>query len=100
MNHKEQLIQAVGKFIVVADLADPASITEYTLDGDQGKFVYRGHNDRYKDQRFSKEFCWPVQAKDELIAILTERQLLQKALDRSLGLVYELNNKIARGDIK
>ena len=98
MSKKHEMIVAAGRFLVVGDMADPASITEYKLDGvDPG--VYRCSSESYTNQRVIAEYCWPVEAREELVTILTERQRLQKALDDSMGLVYQLGNKIARGEL-
>jgi len=43
-------------------------------------------------------YCWPARVREELTAILLERQRLQKAADDSMKLVYELKNAITRGE--
>jgi hypothetical protein len=41
-------------------------------------------------------YCWPARVKTELVAILTERQRLQKVADDSMKLIYQLRNAIGR----
>lgn len=106
MNLKEELIKAAGKFLVVGDYEDPSAIRELTfVNVTKDFFVGQDERTAIEDprnpnQKFMREFCWPPQAREELEEILRERQKLRKQLDDSMGLVYQLNNKIARGDIK
>ena len=95
---KHDLIVAAGKFLVAGRDDDPTSVSEYKLDGVRDD-CYLGSNDKYKDQMMYKDYCWPVQVRDELISVLTERNKLMKAYNESMGLIYELNNKIARGEV-
>lgn len=54
-------------------------------------------NDRFvkadDGEMFSRDFCFPFEAKDELIAALTEREKLIKAADASMALIYQIRNK-------
>lgn len=45
-------------------------------------------------------YVWPIEAKDELFEIIRKRVELRKAYDDSMSLIYNLRNKIARGEIK
>jgi len=56
------------------------------IDGDPDHWVYT-------------TYLWPIRVEAELVAVLTERQRLKKAYDDSMALVYELSNRIARGDL-
>jgi hypothetical protein len=38
-------------------------------------------------------FCWPIEAREELIAVITERNRLKKIYDDSMSLIYQLRNK-------
>ena len=51
------------------------------------------------EQTYYKAFCWPASAREELIKILETRAELKKAFDDSMKLVYELKNKISRGEL-
>ena len=42
-------------------------------------------------------YTWPASAKEQLHAILTERARLKKQFDDSMSLVYQLRNRITRG---
>lgn len=44
-------------------------------------------------------FMWPARAEGELRSILTKRAELHKAFDDSMNLVYELRNKLSRGEL-
>jgi len=93
--NKDQLIQRSGVFLYAVDLSDPSTVKEYVLEGMNG--------DLYKssaDNMFLKAMCWPIEVKDELIEICTRRQALKKQFDQSMSLVYQLSNKIARGEVK
>lgn len=39
-------------------------------------------------------FAWPIEVKDEIIAIVTENMRLQKELNDRMGLVYKLRNRL------
>jgi hypothetical protein len=43
-------------------------------------------------------YCWPARVRDELAAILARRLELQKQVDDSMKLVYQLRNAITRGE--
>lgn len=44
-------------------------------------------------------YTWPITAKQQLIAILIERRMLKKAFDDSIQLLYQLRNKVSRGEL-
>ena len=44
-------------------------------------------------------FCWPERVKDEYLRILMERKRLKKEYDDSMKLIYELRNRLVRGEI-
>lgn len=41
----------------------------------------------------SMALCFPVAVREELVAILTERQRLKKAYEDSISLIYDLGNR-------
>lgn len=84
--------------IVVTDYSDPDSTKEYVVK----KFTKGkpGEDTVSTDAGiFYAAFCWPIEAKEELMKVIKERHRLKKAYDDSMDLVYELKNKIARGEI-
>jgi hypothetical protein len=48
----------------------------------------------------STAYVWPVSAKSKLIAVRAKRAELKAAYDDSAKLIYELRNKIAKGEYK
>ncbi len=42
---------------------------------------------------FCQSDCFPIEAKDELVAALTERERLVKAANASMALIYQIRNK-------
>jgi hypothetical protein len=40
-------------------------------------------------------YCWPIEAKEELVAIHIERKMLKKAFEESMILIYRLRNKFS-----
>lgn len=97
MSKKLELIRASKSFLVVDSLDNPSSIQRHELARETGDTLV---STKGKDFQFLKDFCWPVEAEDELRSILTERARLKKAFDDSMSLVYQLSNKIARGEVK
>lgn len=87
---KYSMISAEGRFIVVGDFTDPASIKQLTFSG----ITKDGMRDA-NGGLWMMEFCWPASAYDEVLAICQERARLKKALDDSMALVYKLSNKYA-----
>lgn len=95
---KKELIKAAGKFLVVADFADPNTIKEYTLDR-IGKSTYVGSHGKDGEQTFLAEFCWPIQVREELTQVCIEIEKQKKKYDNSFKLIYILNNKITNGEV-
>jgi hypothetical protein len=100
MSKREARIYTEGKFLT-ADLDDPASIQEHELDVRRSRtatddFFYVAGK---KFDAHHKGFCWPVAAREELLAVITKRAALKKAYDDSMALVYQLSNKISRGEL-
>lgn len=77
-----------GKFIVVGDFADPASIKHLTFSAITAEGIRDANG-----APWLPEFCWPASAYDEVLAICVERARLKKALDDSMALVYKLSGK-------
>lgn len=48
----------------------------------------------------SQAYCFPASASHDLIDIMNKREELKKAFDDSMKLVYELRNKVSRGEYK
>ncbi len=46
-----------------------------------------------------REYAWPASCRDALLEIITENQRLQRELDARMGLIYELRNKVSRGEL-
>lgn len=85
------------KIFVVQDWCAPSSITgPHIVRKCDGLFVYC----EGKDAIFSAAFCLPEKALTTAKGICEERRKLQKALDDSMCLVYQLNNAISRGEFK
>lgn len=95
MNTKDTRIDQTKSFIVVSDLYNPKSVTTYKLI-DMTKDTYVS-----KEGQFYKDLCFPCTELifNSLIAVCTERARLKKAHDDSMELVYQLSNKIARGEM-
>lgn len=85
------------------DFTDPQSIQRGTVTKTQPPgamaLLWVDHYHKAEDCIY-QAWCWPLKANDELLAVVTERQRLKKAFDDSMGLVYELRNRVARGEFK
>ena len=78
------------KCLYVEDFDKPDTIREVeadfrkndtaVLNGDRENVVYSA-------------YLYPLEARDELVAVCTERQRLKAAYDKSIALVYQLRNK-------
>lgn len=83
----------IGDTILVPrSLDDPSGITEHVITKVMKDSVQCGS----PEMVFYSAFCWPIEVKDELIKILETRRALKKQFDDSMGLIYELKNKIVR----
>lgn len=89
-----QMIQASKQFITAEDLSDPKTIQVHTLSRVDKETLIDSAGGYY-----IADFCWPIEVHGKLTVILTERAKLKKALDDSMGLVYQLGNAISRGEI-
>lgn len=85
----------IGDKILVADLDGPSPIREYTVTKILKDTVQCGS----AENTFYTAFTWPARVRPQLQAILDERAKLKKAYDDSMGLIYELKNKITRKEI-
>ncbi len=96
MTARDALIQSAGQFIT-CDLDDPNTMFVRQLD------VKRNIQGNYcrdtSGNVFYKAACWPIQCEAELRTILIERARLKDVYDQSMGLIYQLANKIHRGEI-
>jgi hypothetical protein len=99
---KETTMVKVGDRICwTGDLDTEANVRDGTVtrtkkDGDFWLVWVDGHN-KAEDCIYST-YVWPVAAKDDLIAVLTERRRLKKAFDDSMTLIYQLKNRVSRGE--
>lgn len=99
MHRREQLIRKDGKFLSVDDLDSPDSIREHVLETKR-----KGISDEFfmvagTQEGYHRNFCWPVGVRTELTEVLTKRAALKKAYDDGMSLIYQLSNKIARGEL-
>jgi hypothetical protein len=76
----------------------PESVVTGTVTKVSGKDLCWVNNQHRPEDCIYQAYTYPAEYKDELIAILTERQKLRKAYDDSLKLLFELRNKVTRGD--
>lgn len=86
----------VGDTILTCDLADYTSLRKLTIT----KISKDGMELTTSVGVLYATFCFPAIAEAELLSILKTRQSLKKAFDDSMGLIYDLNNKLSRGEVK
>jgi hypothetical protein len=83
-------------------LTDPTSLKEGTVTKMRGSgaeaFCWIDNAHKAEDCLY-QAFCFPAAARGELVEIMQERGRLKKAYDDSMGLIYELKNRIARGEL-
>lgn len=51
------------------------------------------------EETYYTAFLWPIAVREELAKIIRVRAELKKKYDDSMGLIYELKNKIVRGEV-
>lgn len=86
----------VGKKVVWChDMADPSTLQEGTVTRVGGEIAWVDGHHRPEDCIY-KAYLWPAEVKDELLDIIKERARLKKAYDDSMGLIYQLGNKVTR----
>lgn len=91
---KDELILKSGSFIecLHSDRLDSITVREGIVRATKDCYISsRGH-------AYAKAFVFPIEVKEELRAIVANRQKLREALEVSIGLVFKLNNRIARGE--
>lgn len=79
------------KMLFVDNFDNPESIEEIDV------FT---RDDFYWDNRYSVAHVFPLSAKAEVLAICVERNRLRKEYDDSVSLIFELRNKVSRGEYK
>lgn len=90
---------SVGEEILMAgDMDDPKSIRKLKVIG-IGKPEGGMTTIQTTQGIYFSAFCWPVRVEAELRQILEQRATLKKALDDSMKLVYDLSNRITRGEV-
>lgn len=83
-----------GDLILVAsDMSNPASLREYT--------VVSVSRDEVKTNAgiFYASFCFPARVKPQLVEFMTEQARLKKLAEDHFTNLYELRNKIIRGEL-
>lgn len=80
------------KIIVATSLDRLSDLHEETITKVSKDTVQCGSS----ENQYYTAFTWPVAYKSQLEEIVQKRAELKKAFDDSMGLVYELKNKIAR----
>ena len=89
----------VGDPVIFPRTLDDPFLTEGTVTRSttqQGTAVIWVDNKHLPEDCLYASFAWPAQYKKELREILEKRAALKKAYDDSMGLVYELRNRITR----
>jgi hypothetical protein len=81
-----------GDSFITFDTNDPDSIKEHKAKI-VSKRIITGTG---KDEFYHPTFCFPLEMKDELKAILVIRAKLKKDYDDSISLVYQLINKYSK----
>jgi hypothetical protein len=81
--------------ILASDLASPIISHEGTITklSKQKDIAWIDGHHRPEDCIYSA-YLWPMEYKEELIAVLTERAFLKKKYEDSMALIYQLSNKI------
>ena len=74
------------------------TITKMSPKTSPGQLVWVDNAHRPEDCIFA-DYCWPIAAKEEMRKILTKRAELKRAFEESMGLIYQLRNKIIRGEL-
>jgi len=90
---------AVGdKIVWFHDAADPSTIRSGTVTRVSADLCWV--NDHHKPEDcIYQDFTWPGRVEDELRNVLADRAHLKKVFNDSMKLVYELRNKIVRGEL-
>lgn len=83
------------KILIISDLECESSVHEKTVTKVMKDCVQCGS----PEEVYYTAFCWPARVKEQLLEIIRQRAILKKAYDDSMGLVYELKNKMARNEI-
>lgn len=93
------------QFVTVGDITDPTTISApLTFEREDRDYFYsdgKSEGDSKNDAAHIhyKGFCFPVAFAPELRAICEHRRKLKDALDGSMSLVYDLRNRISRGEL-
>ena len=87
----------IGDAIVWAEQMNVPVLNRGTVTQANGDACWVDGKHRPEDCLYSA-FVWPARVEAELVAVLTLRRRLKKAYDESMGLVYQLRNRITRGE--
>ena len=87
----------IGDAIVWADQMDLPVLNRGTVTQVRGDACWVDGKHRPEDCLY-QAYAWPARVEAELVAVLTERRRLRKAYDDSMGLIYQLRNRIERGE--
>jgi hypothetical protein len=86
------------------DIDDPSAISEGTVTkitkATSVEALFWIDNQHKPEDCIYQSITYPIAAKEELVSILQERAKLKKAYNDSLKLLFELRNKIVRGEIQ
>jgi len=87
------IYQPKDKVIFYGDLADPQSKSVAT--------VIKSNRDTTDTDKgtFFTAYLFPASVELELDNIIIHRAKLKKTFDDSMSLIYQLNNKISRGEV-
>lgn len=81
----------MAKMVYIDNFDDPTSLIEVDVFKNDGFFW---------DNHYSVAHVFPLSAKEEVIAIATERKKLKDVYDDSVKLIFQLRNKVSRGEYK
>jgi len=87
----------IGDAIVWAEQMDVPTLNRGTVTQVRGDACWVDGKHRPEDCLYSA-FVWPARVEAELVAVLAERWKLKRAYIASMGLVYQLRNRIERGE--
>lgn len=92
-------ISVGAKIVYCGNLEDPSTIKEGTVTrySVPNGLVWIDNHHLAEDCIYTA-YCWPARVKNELTAIVTETARLKKELADRMGLIYQLRNRITRGE--
>lgn len=88
---------AIGDKIILAFDLDTPILKGGTITKLGKEFCWINNEHKAEDCIYLS-YCWPASVKEELLGILTQRQMLKKQFDDSMSLIYQLRNAVSRGE--